>query len=68
MGRGKIEIKKIENVRNRNAAYKSRHVGLMKKTFEISVLSNIPAVLITFSPAKKLCIFSRLNRCDTHMH
>ncbi|KAK6158796.1 hypothetical protein DH2020_006110 [Rehmannia glutinosa] len=38
MGRGKIEIKRIENSSNRQVTYSKRRNGIMKKAKEISVL------------------------------
>uniref|UniRef100_A0A803L776 MADS-box domain-containing protein n=1 Tax=Chenopodium quinoa TaxID=63459 RepID=A0A803L776_CHEQI len=38
MGRGKIEIKRIENPSNRQVTYSKRRHGIFKKAEEISVL------------------------------
>ncbi|GMH21597.1 hypothetical protein Nepgr_023439 [Nepenthes gracilis] len=38
MGRGKIEIKRIENSSNRQVTYSKRRNGIIKKAKEISVL------------------------------
>ncbi|KAK1316915.1 MADS-box transcription factor 2 [Acorus calamus] len=43
MGRGKIEIKRIENSANRQVTFSKRRAGIMKKAKEISVL--LPQVL-----------------------
>nr|WAQ93399.1 FBP1 [Zanthoxylum armatum] len=46
MGRGKIEIKRIENLNNRQVTYSKRKNGLIKKTKEIAVLCDAKAVVI----------------------
>ncbi|KAK8964735.1 MADS-box transcription factor 16 [Platanthera guangdongensis] len=54
MGRGKIEIKKIENLTNRQVTYSKRRVGIMKKAKEIAVLCDAQVSLIMFSSTGKL--------------
>lgn len=54
MGRVKLEIKKIENSTNRQVTYSKRRNGLIKKTYELSVLCDIDLALIMFSPSGKL--------------
>nr|BBG57455.1 MADS-box transcription factor [Habenaria radiata] len=54
MGRGKIEIKKIENLTNRQVTYSKRRVGIMKKAKEITVLCDAQVSLIMFSSTGKL--------------
>lgn len=58
MGRVKITIKKIEKLNCRKVAFAKRRAGLVKKGYELSVLSDVQAVLIAFSPSNKLCPFS----------
>nr|WBK62427.1 AGAMOUS-like 6 protein [Larix kaempferi] len=53
MGRGKIEIKAIENTTNRQVTFSKRKTGLMKKAHELSVLCNAQVALIIFSATGK---------------
>nr|BAC75971.1 MADS-box transcription factor [Tulipa gesneriana] len=57
MGRGKIEIKKIENSTNRQVTYSKRRSGIMKKANELTVLCDAEVSLIMFSSTKKLSEF-----------
>lgn len=54
MGRGKIEIKKIENSVHRQVTFCKRRGGLMKKAYELSVLCDAEVALIVFSSRGKL--------------
>nr|AHM92090.1 MADS-box protein 14 [Erycina pusilla] len=54
MGRGKLEIKKIENPTNRQVTYSKRRVGLTKKAMELTVLCDAQISLIMFSSSGKL--------------
>nr|AAF18372.1 MADS-box transcription factor [Picea abies] len=49
MGRGKIEIKMIENESNRKVTFSKRRGGLFKKARELSVLCEAEVALIVFS-------------------
>ncbi|XP_048229592.1 agamous-like MADS-box protein TM6 isoform X2 [Ricinus communis] len=49
MGRGKIEIKKIENPTNRQVTYSKRRNGIFKKAQELTVLCDAKVSLIMFS-------------------
>ncbi|GJZ21474.1 agamous-like MADS-box protein AGL11 [Tanacetum coccineum] len=49
MGRGKIEIKRIENNTNRQVTFCKRRNGLLKKAYELSVLCDAEITLIVFS-------------------
>ncbi|XP_039053399.1 agamous-like MADS-box protein TM6 isoform X2 [Hibiscus syriacus] len=53
MGRGKIEIKKIENATNRQVTYSKRRNGLFKKAQELTVLCDAKVSLIMFSSTGK---------------
>ncbi|MBA0851548.1 hypothetical protein Goshw_021896, partial [Gossypium schwendimanii] len=53
MGRGKIEIKKIENATNRQVTYSKRRNGLFKKAQELTVLCDATVSLIMFSSTGK---------------
>ncbi|KAL0762268.1 hypothetical protein Bca101_078419 [Brassica carinata] len=54
MGRGKIEIKRIENRTSRQVTFSKRRSGLIKKTHELSVLCDAHIGLIVFSATGKL--------------
>ncbi|KVI02872.1 Transcription factor, MADS-box [Cynara cardunculus var. scolymus] len=53
MGRGKIEIKKIENNTNRQVTYSKRRNGIFKKAHELTVLCDAKISLIMFSNTGK---------------
>ncbi|XP_021729185.1 MADS-box protein FBP24-like isoform X1 [Chenopodium quinoa] len=57
MGRGKIEMKRIENRTNRQVTYSKRRQGLMKKTKELAILCDAQIGLIIFSGTGKLHTF-----------
>ncbi|XP_031494190.1 floral homeotic protein AGAMOUS-like [Nymphaea colorata] len=54
MGRGKIEIKRIENTTNRQVTFCKRRSGLLKKAYELSVLCDAEVALIVFSSRGRL--------------
>ncbi|XP_039016678.1 floral homeotic protein AGAMOUS-like [Hibiscus syriacus] len=54
MGRGKIEIKRIENNTNRQVTFCKRRNGLLKKAYELSVLCDAEVALIVFSNRGRL--------------
>ncbi|KAI9075211.1 hypothetical protein K1719_042820 [Acacia pycnantha] len=54
MGRGKIEIKRIENTTTRQVTFSKRRAGLVKKTHELSVLCDAQIGLIVFSSTGKM--------------
>lgn len=58
MGRGKIEIKKIENINSRQVTFSKRRAGLLKKAKELSVLCDAEVAVIIFSSTGKLYEFS----------
>ena len=57
MGRGKIEIKRIENSTNRQVTFSKRRAGLVKKAREIGVLCDAEVGVVIFSSAGKLYDF-----------
>ncbi|PIA57657.1 hypothetical protein AQUCO_00600411v1 [Aquilegia coerulea] len=57
MGRGKVELKRIENKINRQVTFAKRRNGLLKKAYELSVLCDAEVALIIFSSKGKLCEF-----------
>ncbi|CAA0822506.1 Floral homeotic protein APETALA 1 [Striga hermonthica] len=58
MGRGKVELKRIENKINRQVTFSKRRGGLLKKAHEISVLCDAEVALIVFSNKGKLFEYS----------
>ncbi|KAL7246189.1 hypothetical protein ACSBR2_001339 [Camellia fascicularis] len=54
MGRGKIEIKRIENSSNRQVTYSKRRNGIMKKAKEITVLCDAEVSLVIFASSGKM--------------
>ncbi|CAN1797607.1 Agamous-like MADS-box protein AGL11 [Linum perenne] len=61
MGRGKIEIKRIENTTNRQVTFCKRRNGLLKKAYELSVLCDAEVALIVFSTRGRLYEYSNNN-------
>ena len=57
MGRGRVELKRIENKINRQVTFSKRRNGLLKKAYELSVLSDAEVALIIFSSSGKLYEF-----------
>ncbi|KAM3329139.1 hypothetical protein ACQJBY_021690 [Aegilops geniculata] len=58
MGRGRIEIKRIENTTNRQVTFCKRRNGLLKKAYELSVLCDAEVALIVFSSRGRLYEYS----------
>ncbi|XP_028947880.1 truncated transcription factor CAULIFLOWER A-like isoform X3 [Malus domestica] len=58
MGRGRVQLKRIENKINRQVTFSKRRSGLMKKAHEISVLCDAEVALIIFSTKGKLFEYS----------
>ncbi|KAL8090915.1 floral homeotic protein AGAMOUS-like [Apium graveolens] len=54
LGRGRIEIKRIENTTNRQVTFCKRRNGLLKKAYELSVLCDAEVALIVFSNRGRL--------------
>ncbi|KAK8516786.1 hypothetical protein V6N13_080878 [Hibiscus sabdariffa] len=61
MGRGKVELKRIENKINRQVTFAKRRNGLLKKAYELSILCDAEVALIVFSSRGKLYEFSSSN-------
>ncbi|KAK9169821.1 hypothetical protein Syun_001961 [Stephania yunnanensis] len=61
MGRGKIEIKRIENTTNRQVTFSKRRAGLIKKAQELAILCDAEVALIVFSNTGKLFDFASLS-------
>ncbi|XP_074582132.1 agamous-like MADS-box protein AGL11 [Curcuma longa] len=65
MGRGKIEIKRIENNTSRQVTFCKRRNGLLKKAYELSVLCDAEVALIVFSSRGRLYEYSNNNSTKT---
>ncbi|KAM7510181.1 hypothetical protein LguiB_009056 [Lonicera macranthoides] len=58
MGRGRVQLKRIENKISRQVTFSKRRSGLLKKAKEISVLCDAEVALIVFSTKGKLFEYS----------
>ncbi|XVE54475.1 hypothetical protein DITRI_Ditri03aG0084500 [Diplodiscus trichospermus] len=58
MGRGKVELKRIENPTSRQVTFSKRRNGLLKKAFELSILCDAEVALLIFSSSGKAYQFS----------
>ncbi|XP_063948805.1 floral homeotic protein PMADS 2-like [Daucus carota subsp. sativus] len=61
MGRGKIEIKRIENSTNRHVTYSKRRNGLFKKAQEINVLCDAKVSVVVVNSSNKMFEFCSSN-------
>ncbi|KAL1556591.1 MADS-box protein-like protein isoform X3 [Salvia divinorum] len=71
MGRGKVELKRIENKINRQVTFAKRRNGLLKKAYELSVLCDAEVALIIFSSKGKLyefCSTSSMSKAVERYH
>lgn len=62
MGRGRVELKRIENKINRQVTFAKRRNGLLKKAYELSVLCDAEVALLIFSNRGKLYEFCSSNK------
>ncbi|XVF20480.1 hypothetical protein REPUB_Repub12eG0003900 [Reevesia pubescens] len=62
MGRGRVELKRIENKINIQVTFSKRRNGLLKKAYELYVLCDVEVALIIFSSRGKLYEFG--SSCD----
>lgn len=67
LGRGKIEIKRIENTTNRQVTFCKRRNGLLKKAYELSVLCDAEVALVVFSSRGRLYEYAN-NRYDMYIY
>ncbi|KAK3141522.1 hypothetical protein QOZ80_4BG0334990 [Eleusine coracana subsp. coracana] len=58
MGRGKVELKKIENPTNRQVTFSKRRMGLLKKANELAILCDAQIGVIIFSGSGKMYEYS----------
>ncbi|GMH15252.1 hypothetical protein Nepgr_017093 [Nepenthes gracilis] len=64
MGRGRVQLKRIENKVSRQVTFSKRRAGLVKKAHEISVLCEADVALIVFSNGGKLSEYSSDSRME----
>nr|XP_018676547.1 PREDICTED: MADS-box transcription factor 1-like isoform X3 [Musa acuminata subsp. malaccensis] len=57
MGRGRVELRRIENKINRQVTFSKRRSGLLKKAYELSILCDAEVALIVFSSRGRLFEF-----------
>nr|AGR53806.1 DAL21 protein [Picea abies] len=62
MGRGKIEIKKIDDVTSRQVTFSKRKAGIFKKAHELSVLCDAEVAVLIFSNTGRLYEYAS-SRC-----
>ena len=62
MGRGPVQLRRIENKINRQVTFSKRRSGLLKKAHEISVLCDAEVALIVFSTKGRLYEYSSNDR------
>ncbi|CAN6276909.1 unnamed protein product [Urochloa humidicola] len=58
MGRGKVELKKIENPTNRQVTFSKRRMGLLKKANELAILCDAQIGVIIFSGSGRMYEYS----------
>ncbi|KAE8123857.1 hypothetical protein FH972_018779 [Carpinus fangiana] len=58
MGRGKVELKRIENPTSRQVTFSKRRNGLLKKALELSILCDAEVALLIFSSSGKAFQFA----------
>ncbi|XP_071699792.1 floral homeotic protein AGAMOUS-like [Rutidosis leptorrhynchoides] len=64
LGKGKIEIKRIENTTNRQVTFCKRRNGLLKKAYELSVLCDAEVALVVFSSRGRLYEYANNRVCE----
>ncbi|NP_001289806.1 MADS-box transcription factor 31-like [Brachypodium distachyon] len=58
MGRGKVELKKIENTTSRQVTFSKRRMGLLKKANELAILCDAQIGVVIFSGSGKMYEYS----------
>ena len=67
MGRGKVELKKIENPTNRQVTFSKRRMGMFKKANELAILCDAQIGVIIFSGSGRMYEYSSPPwRCVKH--
>jgi hypothetical protein len=62
MGRGKVQLKRIEDKISRQVTFSKRKGGLMKKANELAVLCDVEVALLIFSDRGRLYEFCSTER------
>ncbi|KAL5786450.1 hypothetical protein ACOSQ2_008842 [Xanthoceras sorbifolium] len=62
MGRKKLLIKRLKNLKARQLTYSKRKIGILKKAKELSVMCDVDLTLVMFSPAGKPSLFVGQNK------
>ncbi|KAK8348706.1 hypothetical protein V6Z11_A06G097800 [Gossypium hirsutum] len=57
MGRRKLKIQRLEDMKARQAKYSKRKKGILKKAKELSILCDVEVVLLLSSPSGKRTFF-----------
>ncbi|KAK8505235.1 hypothetical protein V6N12_067205 [Hibiscus sabdariffa] len=57
MGRRKLKIQRLENLKARQAKYSKRKPGMIKKANELAVLCDVDLALLLFSPSDQPTLF-----------
>ncbi|KAK9090088.1 hypothetical protein Sjap_023265 [Stephania japonica] len=65
MGRGKVDLKRIENPTSRQVTFSKRRTGLFKKAYELSVLCEAEVAAVVFSSSGKSFQFASHDICRT---
>ncbi|XP_042396656.1 MADS-box transcription factor 6-like [Zingiber officinale] len=74
MGRGRVELRRIENKTNRQVTFSKRRGGLLKKAHELSVLCDAEIAVIIFSSRGNLFefgsgeIYKTIERYQSHRY
>lgn len=58
MGRGRVEMRRIENRVSRQVTFSKRRRGLLKKAHELAILCDVAVGVIIFSENGKLFEYS----------
>ena len=65
MGRGKVQLRRIENNVSRQVTFSKRRSGLLKKAHEIAVLCDADVAVIVFSAKGRLYEYTANTRSAT---
>ncbi|CAL0321709.1 unnamed protein product [Lupinus luteus] len=66
MGRGRVELKRIENKINRQVTFAKRRNGLLKKAYELSVLCDAEYMLYEFDGSNSVHAISMLKTLERY--
>lgn len=58
MGRKKLKIQRLEDLKERQAKYSKRKTGILKKAKELSILCNVDVGLLFSSPSGKPSLYA----------